>query len=358
MDYRLSSAQRGAIDGLFRSGKSKPLALAIEKVEFLAPRSLQHLIEFPLSVYSGVSQIMRKSLLQPEVLTALMVAFLIGCKAKIDQEKFDPLNRAGRAIQGALQSGVSYPRFTELLQAFSTEVLVAQDKVNSDVETELVKSYSDAFSIYSDSAELWRAFNSYSLEGCYSGHVALNSMTESIIDKYGIYASTCEGDYGRPKRSVSKDAFKDIWRRAEAPMEAAGRLYRGESTERVPKSNAEIAKQGASVAPSRQPASETPATPEARGKMLINDSGNLCSVCHSVDGSESVGPSLKGIWGQKVKLTDGSEVTVDDAYIRESIYKPAAKIVRGYGPVMPAMYDGKISEQEVSDIISYLKSLK
>jgi mono/diheme cytochrome c family protein len=35
-----------------------------------------------------------------------------------------------------------------------------------------------------------------------------------------------------------------------------------------------------------------------------------------------------------------------------------AKIVQGYGPVMPAMYEGKLSDQDVADITEYLKTLK
>jgi cytochrome c oxidase subunit 2 len=99
-------------------------------------------------------------------------------------------------------------------------------------------------------------------------------------------------------------------------------------------------------------------TPAERGKALINDSGNLCSTCHSIDGSALVGPSFKGLYGSKQKLSDGTEVVADDAFIKESIYKPQAKIVQGYGPVMPAMYEGKLTEENVADIIEYLKTLK
>ena len=99
------------------------------------------------------------------------------------------------------------------------------------------------------------------------------------------------------------------------------------------------------------------ATPAERGKAIVNDAGNLCSTCHSIDGSKLVGPSFKGIWGRKEKMSDGTEITVDADYIKESIYKPQAKIVEGYGPVMPAMYEGKLSEQDINDIIEYLKTL-
>jgi cytochrome c oxidase subunit 2 len=114
----------------------------------------------------------------------------------------------------------------------------------------------------------------------------------------------------------------------------------------------------APAAPKKSDASLAGLTPAERGKALVNDSGNLCATCHSIDGSKLVGPSFKGIWGRKEKMADGSEIVVDAAYIKESIWKPQAKIVEGYGPVMPAMYEGKLSEENVNDIIEYLKTLQ
>jgi cytochrome c oxidase subunit 2 len=110
--------------------------------------------------------------------------------------------------------------------------------------------------------------------------------------------------------------------------------------------------------PKKSSASTANLTPVERGKALVADTGNLCATCHSLDGSPMVGPSFKGLYGRKEKLSDGTEVVVDDAYIKESIYKPAAKIVQGYGPLMPAMYEGKLTDENVADIIEYMKTLK
>src|SRR5690606_29838517 len=57
--------------------------------------------------------------------------------------------------------------------------------------------------------------------------------------------------------------------------------------------------------------------PVEHGKSLLTRNG--CQSCPSVDGSKGMGPSLKGIWGHDVTLTDGSTLTVDENYIRESI---------------------------------------
>lgn len=59
-----------------------------------------------------------------------------------------------------------------------------------------------------------------------------------------------------------------------------------------------------------------------------------CNACHSLDGNKVVGPTFKGLWGRKEK-TSGGEVTVDEAYVKESVLQPMAKVVEGYPPAMP-----------------------
>ena len=58
-----------------------------------------------------------------------------------------------------------------------------------------------------------------------------------------------------------------------------------------------------------------------------------------------------------MKLQDGSEVTADDAYIRESILTPTAKVVAGFQPVMPT-FQGQVDEEQILQLIQYIKSLK
>lgn len=82
-----------------------------------------------------------------------------------------------------------------------------------------------------------------------------------------------------------------------------------------------------------------------------------CAACHSVDGSALVGPTLKGKYGTEEKLEDGSTVTIDDNYIRESIMAPAAKVVAGFQPTMPP-YQGQLSDRQVDGLIEYFKTLK
>lgn len=85
---------------------------------------------------------------------------------------------------------------------------------------------------------------------------------------------------------------------------------------------------------------------------------NGCAACHSIDGSTILGPSWQGIYGREEHLTDGSSVIVDDAYIRESIVDPNAKIVEGFQPnLMPATFGTTLSDADIDAIIAYMKGL-
>jgi cytochrome c oxidase subunit 2 len=48
-------------------------------------------------------------------------------------------------------------------------------------------------------------------------------------------------------------------------------------------------------------------------------------------------------------------VAADDNYVRESILSPQAKLVAGYGPIMPT-FAGQVSEENLISLIAYIKS--
>ena len=68
------------------------------------------------------------------------------------------------------------------------------------------------------------------------------------------------------------------------------------------------------------------------------------------------GPSLVGLFGKSVTLQNGQTVVADETYLRESILRPAAKVVAGYQPIMPA-YEGQIGEEGLLQLIAEIKSL-
>ena len=90
-----------------------------------------------------------------------------------------------------------------------------------------------------------------------------------------------------------------------------------------------------------------------RGAKVFNDLA--CSTCH-LDTGQGRGPSLKDIVGTTVELQNGSSVTVDEAYLRESILNSQAKVVKGFQPLMPT-FQGLISEENLVALIEHVKSL-
>lgn len=103
-----------------------------------------------------------------------------------------------------------------------------------------------------------------------------------------------------------------------------------------------------------EPISETPITVgEITARKLFEIKG--CAACHSIDGTAGVGPSLQGISESKVQLDNGTTVTADEAYLKESITKPQAKLIKGYGPVMPVL---PLTDDEIKKLVDYIKTLK
>ena len=97
--------------------------------------------------------------------------------------------------------------------------------------------------------------------------------------------------------------------------------------------------------------------PAARGEIWAKNNG--CLSCHSVDGSVSVGPTWQGLFGETVTLADGSTATVDDAYLHTAIVEPNAQVAQGFpAGVMPQSYAASLSEQQISEIIDYIRSLE
>jgi len=93
------------------------------------------------------------------------------------------------------------------------------------------------------------------------------------------------------------------------------------------------------------------------GARLAKEKG--CLACHSLDGVRGVGPTFKGLYGrQQTVLQDGKTfvVTVDDAYLRESIRSPNAKIVEGFQPIMPVISD--LTDAEVEALVEYIEGVK
>jgi cytochrome c oxidase subunit 2 len=100
-------------------------------------------------------------------------------------------------------------------------------------------------------------------------------------------------------------------------------------------------------------------SPTASGQRIMKNIG--CFACHTTDGTKLVGPSFKGLYGHPVTVETGSnerEVTADDEYIKRSIYDPNADVVKGFNKGLMQPYKGQLKDEDVAQIIEYIKTLK
>jgi cytochrome c oxidase subunit II len=108
---------------------------------------------------------------------------------------------------------------------------------------------------------------------------------------------------------------------------------------------------------------------EERGQIWATEFA--CAGCHTIDGSPGVGPTWQGLFGSEEELTDGTTVTVDEAYLSESILDPNAHIVAGFQPnQMPPDFERQFDQRQngiqetqgvevdiLADLIAYIQSL-
>jgi cytochrome c oxidase subunit 2 len=80
-----------------------------------------------------------------------------------------------------------------------------------------------------------------------------------------------------------------------------------------------------------------------------------CTACHNAR-PDARGPSLASVYGSRLTLSNGQQITADDAYIREAILNPSQHTTQGYAPIMPT-YQGQISEEGVIALVEYIKNL-
>jgi cytochrome c oxidase subunit 2 len=100
------------------------------------------------------------------------------------------------------------------------------------------------------------------------------------------------------------------------------------------------------------------ASPSAEGAKLIQVKG--CVACHTTDGTPKIGPTLKGVFGKKeIVIRNGQEreITVDEAFIKQTLMHPEIDRVKGFPPIMPSQH-GLLTDKEIDEIIEYIKDLK
>ena len=95
-------------------------------------------------------------------------------------------------------------------------------------------------------------------------------------------------------------------------------------------------------------------SPAAAGQSMFESLG--CASCHGANGEGGRGPALLGVFNSNVTLSGNQTVKADEGYLRESITNPQAKIVNGFGPIMPS-FQGQVNEEQLLQLVAFVKSL-
>ncbi len=86
-----------------------------------------------------------------------------------------------------------------------------------------------------------------------------------------------------------------------------------------------------------------------------------CIACHSTDGTTTnrAGPTFRGLFGRQRNFAVGEPEIADEAYIKESILRPQAKIVDGYqkSEVLMPSYEGVLTDAQIESVTLFIKSL-
>lgn len=93
----------------------------------------------------------------------------------------------------------------------------------------------------------------------------------------------------------------------------------------------------------------------ARGETLAEGQG--CLQCHTTDGRPGSGPTWKGLAGSSRPLASGDQVVANDSYLFSSIVDPNTQVVEGFDSIMPTFYEDQLDEQQITDLVEYIKSL-
>jgi cytochrome c oxidase subunit II len=96
-------------------------------------------------------------------------------------------------------------------------------------------------------------------------------------------------------------------------------------------------------------------TPAVAGQQLYQSLG--CVSCHGANGEGGRGPTLAGVFGRRIQLANNQTIQADEVYIRESIINPQAKLVAGFGPIMPT-FQGQVTEDQIMQLLAFIKSLQ
>ena len=183
-------------------------------------------------------------------------------------------------------------------------------------------------------------------------HIPVGRPVQLTMISQDVFHSFSIPDF-RVKREVIPGRYSTVWFQATTPgvyhlfcTQYCGTLHSGmvgQITALTPEDYQKWTQQSTSGMSLAQ-----------NGERLFASLG--CNACHNGTAAAR-GPSLAGVYGANLQLASGSQVLVNDAYLRDSILNPSQHVTAGYAPIMPT-YQGQVSEEGLIDLVEYIKTLQ
>jgi hypothetical protein len=152
---------------------------------------------------------------------SIMFAACSSSSPELDKRKFNGVGRAAQTVRSVLGAGADYKAFGAALQKLSAEITALKGGALTDQEKELMKDYSDLYSIYQDGYVLWK----YKIEFIRYGFVPkgliyVGQDIEPIIVKYRIPAeSHMYAPTQQSWKSIPEESIQMIWTNADSQMQ-------------------------------------------------------------------------------------------------------------------------------------------
>ena len=183
-------------------------------------------------------------------------------------------------------------------------------------------------------------------------HVPIGRPVQLTMISQDVFHSFSIPDF-RVKREVIPGRYSTVWFQATTPgvyhlfcTQYCGTLHSGmvgQITALTPEDYQKWTQQSTSGMSLAQ-----------NGERLFASLG--CNACHNGTAAAR-GPSLAGVYGANLQQANGSQILVNDAYLRDSILNPSQHVTAGYAPIMPT-YQGQVSEEGLIDLVEYIKTLQ
>jgi len=180
--------------------------------------------------------------------TAMMVALAVVVMSAqdpvptvVNQKLFEPTYRAAKALQGATTTGLTYDKYSELLQALATELSIVKDqRPTGEQNSKLLALFNETFGHYEAAGVFWKAKLDGPTRGAtravkgipiYFEKQKADDAKLKLAESYqlpitkanagGVLTSKLE------YRSIPDDSPQRVWTRAAETLGKATDLYYG-----------------------------------------------------------------------------------------------------------------------------------